>query len=236
MSHHTVPWAKLVVWIDGALLRRPAVVPKKGPKPYVRCCTCRFPKKVLEKLATSEKLAKPNRPLATGVAAMVCVYRHDVRAARGEVPVGRGALDETFDLAYETEQTTATSVPQAGVFLGYAKCYERIPLHTLETFALESGYPRYALYAGFTLRSAGRHIAVRKYVDDMVLVAKGHTLAGNLCYGYRQVHKSLTAMNMKATAPLGNSVGCVEVSSATQGGHHLPAIYDLSALTRFTGE
>eukprot|EP00971_Amphidinium_carterae_P337248 6473971-Amphidinium_carterae.3 len=27
--------------------------------------------------------------------------------ARGEVPMGRGAWDETFDLAFETEQTTA---------------------------------------------------------------------------------------------------------------------------------
>eukprot|EP00971_Amphidinium_carterae_P005194 103698-Amphidinium_carterae.1 len=48
-----------------------------------------------------------------------------------------------------------------------------------------------------TLQSAGRHVSVRKYVDDMVLVASGPCFAGNLCYAYRQVHKSLTAANMK---------------------------------------
>eukprot|EP00971_Amphidinium_carterae_P295325 5864935-Amphidinium_carterae.4 len=47
--------------------------------------------------------------------------RHDVRAwrarctGRGEVLVGRGALDETFDLAFETEKITAAGKPQAGV-------------------------------------------------------------------------------------------------------------------------
>eukprot|EP00971_Amphidinium_carterae_P033977 668889-Amphidinium_carterae.1 len=100
-------------------------------------------------------------------------------------------------------------------FLDCSKCYERIPLQTLETFALESGYPMYALYAALdmysgrrrvllqgavsepvtathgmppgcghavdllhafllkTLKSTGRHVTVRKYVDDMVLVASG---------------------------------------------------------------
>eukprot|EP00971_Amphidinium_carterae_P275928 5475106-Amphidinium_carterae.1 len=48
-----------------------------------------------------------------------------------------------------------------------------------------------------TLKSAGRHVSVRKYVDDMVLVASGPCFAVHLCYGYRQVHKSLTAANMK---------------------------------------
>eukprot|EP00971_Amphidinium_carterae_P134857 2672527-Amphidinium_carterae.1 len=48
-----------------------------------------------------------------------------------------------------------------------------------------------------TLQSAGRHVTVRKYVDDMVLVASGPCFAGHLCYGYRQVHKSLTKANMK---------------------------------------
>eukprot|EP00971_Amphidinium_carterae_P260313 5164637-Amphidinium_carterae.1 len=171
--------------------------------------------------------------------------RHDVRAwrarctGRGEVPVGRGALDETFDLAFDTEQKTAAGKPQAGVFLDCSKCYERIPLCKLEKFALESGYPLYALYAALdmyagrrrvllqgavsepvtathgmppgcghavdllhafllkTLQSAGRHVSVRKYVDDMVLIASGPCFAGHLCYGYRQVLKSLTAANMK---------------------------------------
>eukprot|EP00971_Amphidinium_carterae_P033145 652553-Amphidinium_carterae.1 len=49
--------------------------------------------------------------------------RRDVKAwrarctGRGEVPVGRGALDETFDLAFDTEQITAAGKPQAGIFL-----------------------------------------------------------------------------------------------------------------------
>eukprot|EP00971_Amphidinium_carterae_P274755 5452381-Amphidinium_carterae.1 len=53
--------------------------------------------------------------------------------------VGSGALhvdrtsrkggQGTFDLAFETEQTTATGVPQTGVFLDCSKCYERVPLH-----------------------------------------------------------------------------------------------------------
>eukprot|EP00971_Amphidinium_carterae_P032952 648472-Amphidinium_carterae.1 len=48
-----------------------------------------------------------------------------------------------------------------------------------------------------TLKSAGRQVSVRKYVDDMVLVASGPCFAGHLCDGYRQVHKSLTKANMK---------------------------------------
>eukprot|EP00971_Amphidinium_carterae_P265987 5276304-Amphidinium_carterae.1 len=62
--------------------------------------------------------------------------RHDVRewrarcTGRGEVPVGRGALDET--VAFETELTTASDTPQAGIFLNFSKCYERVPVATLE--------------------------------------------------------------------------------------------------------
>eukprot|EP00971_Amphidinium_carterae_P039202 770590-Amphidinium_carterae.1 len=48
-----------------------------------------------------------------------------------------------------------------------------------------------------TLNIAWRHIAVGKYVDDMVLVAQGPHFAGNLRHGYRQVHRSLTQANMK---------------------------------------
>eukprot|EP00971_Amphidinium_carterae_P070931 1402722-Amphidinium_carterae.2 len=149
------------------------------------------------------------------------------------------ARDETLDLAFEIEQTTAGGVPQAGVFLDCSKCYERVPLHKLETFALKSGYPFYVLYAEHdmysgrcrvliqgavsqpvtathgmppgcghavdllhafllkTLQSAGRHISVHKCVDDMVLVAKVYNFAGNLCYGYRQVHRNLTAANIQ---------------------------------------
>eukprot|EP00971_Amphidinium_carterae_P054663 1076655-Amphidinium_carterae.1 len=47
---------------------------------------------------------------------------------RGEVPVGAGALDETFELAFNTEARNASRVLQAGVFLDCSKCYERVPL------------------------------------------------------------------------------------------------------------
>eukprot|EP00971_Amphidinium_carterae_P183417 3640459-Amphidinium_carterae.2 len=158
---------------------------------------------------------------------------------RGEVPVGRGALDDTFDFAFDTELTTASDTPQAGMFLDCSKCYEGVPFTTLKTFALESGYPTYALYAALdmyaghrriliqgavsepvrathgmppgcghsvdllhsfllkTLKSAGPLVEVRKYVDDMVLVAKGTHFAVHLCQAYRRVHHSLTQANMK---------------------------------------
>eukprot|EP00971_Amphidinium_carterae_P244788 4860245-Amphidinium_carterae.1 len=47
-----------------------------------------------------------------------------------------------------------------------------------------------------TLQDAGRQVTVRKYVDDMVLVAKGPGFATNLCQGYRQVCKPLTRANV----------------------------------------
>eukprot|EP00971_Amphidinium_carterae_P152721 3027054-Amphidinium_carterae.4 len=158
---------------------------------------------------------------------------------RGEVPVGRGALDEPFELALETELTTAAGEPQAGIFLDCSKCYERIPLRSLEKCALESGYPTYALYAALdmyagrrriliqgavsgsvqtthgmppgcghavdllhafllkTLQSAGSQVEVRKYVEDMVLVATGHQFALHLCHAYRRAHSSLTKANVQ---------------------------------------
>eukprot|EP00971_Amphidinium_carterae_P084209 1667072-Amphidinium_carterae.1 len=48
-----------------------------------------------------------------------------------------------------------------------------------------------------TLQSAGRHISVRKYVDNMVLVATCYNFAGKLCYGYGQVHRNLAAANAR---------------------------------------
>eukprot|EP00971_Amphidinium_carterae_P093918 1858619-Amphidinium_carterae.2 len=39
------------------------------------------------------------------------------KVCRPQGKVGRGALDETFDLAFEIEQTTAAGVPQAGVLI-----------------------------------------------------------------------------------------------------------------------
>eukprot|EP00971_Amphidinium_carterae_P121187 2400199-Amphidinium_carterae.2 len=63
----------------------------------------------------------------------------------GEGPVGEGALDETFDLAFKTEARNASRQHQAGVFLDCSKCYERVPLAQLEQFAIERGFPLYAL-------------------------------------------------------------------------------------------
>eukprot|EP00971_Amphidinium_carterae_P205299 4074816-Amphidinium_carterae.1 len=37
-----------------------------------------------------------------------------------------------------------------------------------------------------TLQSAGSKVEVRKYVDDMVLVAKGNHFAVHLCQAYRR--------------------------------------------------
>eukprot|EP00971_Amphidinium_carterae_P006108 120334-Amphidinium_carterae.2 len=89
----------------------------------------------------------------------------DKSTGRGEVPVGRGALDETFDLAFENEKITAAGQPQAGVFLDCSKCYERIPLQTLETFALESGYPLCALYAALDMYAGRRRVLLQGAVS-----------------------------------------------------------------------
>eukprot|EP00971_Amphidinium_carterae_P265988 5276304-Amphidinium_carterae.2 len=48
-----------------------------------------------------------------------------------------------------------------------------------------------------TLQSAGPSGTVRKYVDDIVLVAKRTHFAVNLCQAYRRAHRSLTQANMK---------------------------------------
>eukprot|EP00971_Amphidinium_carterae_P320473 6369906-Amphidinium_carterae.2 len=82
-----------------------------------------------------EKNPKKTYKWIRGGASTRCAYLAG-RTGRGEVPVGRGALDETFDLAFDTELTTASDTPQAGVFLDCSICYERVPLHTLEAFAL----------------------------------------------------------------------------------------------------
>eukprot|EP00971_Amphidinium_carterae_P342650 6482035-Amphidinium_carterae.1 len=53
----------------------------------------------------------------------------------------RCACNETFDLAYLTEERSAPWQHQAGVFLDCSKCYEWVSLGMLEQFAIESGYP-----------------------------------------------------------------------------------------------
>eukprot|EP00971_Amphidinium_carterae_P280121 5560519-Amphidinium_carterae.1 len=93
--------------------------------------------------------------------------------ARGETPVGRGALDETFDLAFDIEQTSSAGVPQAGVFLDCRKCYERILLDRLEQFALESGYPLYALHTCLDMYSSRRRVLIQGAVSSPVTTING---------------------------------------------------------------
>eukprot|EP00971_Amphidinium_carterae_P297878 5918727-Amphidinium_carterae.1 len=97
----------------------------------------------------------------------------DFNHYQGEVPVGRGALDGTFDLASDTEQTTAAGKPQAGIFLDCNKCYERVLLHTLKNFALESGYPTYALYAALDMYAGNREVLIQRAVSESVHATHG---------------------------------------------------------------
>eukprot|EP00971_Amphidinium_carterae_P253769 5037781-Amphidinium_carterae.3 len=111
-----------------------------------------------------------------------CLAGRVYRPGRG-AGIGRGALDETFDVAFDTELTTASDTPQAGIFLDCSKCYERVPLHTLETFALESGYPTYALYAALESRH-GRRILIQGAANEPVYATHGMPLG---C-GHAAVH------------------------------------------------
>eukprot|EP00971_Amphidinium_carterae_P206867 4104714-Amphidinium_carterae.2 len=47
-----------------------------------------------------------------------------------------------------------------------------------------------------SLQCAGRQVEVRKYV----LISSGPNFAGNLCFAYRKVLKSLTDVNMRVNA------------------------------------
>eukprot|EP00971_Amphidinium_carterae_P099501 1968321-Amphidinium_carterae.2 len=57
------------------------------------------------------------------------------RAALGYIPVGRGALDEAFDLSLEVEEHSRKGTLVAGVFLDCSKCYERVSLELLAAAA-----------------------------------------------------------------------------------------------------
>eukprot|EP00971_Amphidinium_carterae_P010088 198681-Amphidinium_carterae.1 len=57
-------------------------------------------------------------------------------------------------------------VPQAGIFLDSRKCYERIPLHKLEEFAIESGYPLYVLYAALHMYAGRRRVLIQGAVSQ----------------------------------------------------------------------
>eukprot|EP00971_Amphidinium_carterae_P047761 940545-Amphidinium_carterae.1 len=121
--------------------------------------------------------ARQRRPIAL----LPQVYRlwsaackHDVKEwrrrcrARGEIPVGEGALDETFDLAFKTEARNASRQHQAGVFLDCSKCYERVPLAQLEQFAIERGFPLYALNCALNMYSGSRRILIQGAVSTAV--------------------------------------------------------------------
>eukprot|EP00971_Amphidinium_carterae_P226849 4499126-Amphidinium_carterae.2 len=88
--------------------------------------------------------------------------------ARGEVLVGEGALDETFDFAFKTEARNASRVHQAGVFLDCSKCYERVPLAQPEQFAIERGFPLYVLNCALNMYSGSRRILIQGAVSDAV--------------------------------------------------------------------
>eukprot|EP00971_Amphidinium_carterae_P114295 2264687-Amphidinium_carterae.1 len=51
--------------------------------------------------------------------------------------------------------------------------YERIPLHSLEAFALKSGYPTYALYAALDTYAGRRRILIQGAVSDPVQATHG---------------------------------------------------------------
>eukprot|EP00971_Amphidinium_carterae_P201622 4000880-Amphidinium_carterae.2 len=89
----------------------------------------------------------------------------------------------------ETEKTTAAGKPQAGIFLDCSKCYKRVPLHTLETFALESGYPLYALYAALDMYSGRRRVLLQGAVSEPVTATHGMPPHSGLPGGVRSREK-----------------------------------------------
>eukprot|EP00971_Amphidinium_carterae_P284378 5645757-Amphidinium_carterae.1 len=60
------------------------------------------------------------------------------------------------------------TVTVPGIVLDCSKCYERIPLSKLEQFALESGYPLYALYACLDMYSGRRRVLIQGSFSSLV--------------------------------------------------------------------
>eukprot|EP00971_Amphidinium_carterae_P010407 205460-Amphidinium_carterae.1 len=85
----------------------------------------------------------------------------------------KGALDETFDVAYLTEERSAAGQHQPGVFLDCSKCYERVPLRVFEEFAIESGYPLYALNVALNMYSGAKRILVQGAISEGVTATCG---------------------------------------------------------------
>eukprot|EP00971_Amphidinium_carterae_P273953 5437239-Amphidinium_carterae.1 len=73
------------------------------------------------------------------------------------------------------------------------------PVHATHGMPAGCGHAVDLLHAFLlkTLESAGAQVEVRKYVDDMVIVAKGPHFAVEVCQAYRRVHRSLTQAKMK---------------------------------------
>eukprot|EP00971_Amphidinium_carterae_P171455 3398698-Amphidinium_carterae.1 len=86
----------------------------------------------------------------------------------GHVLSWHGALDGTF----LTEQRTAAGKHQDGVFLD-CNNYEQVPLSMLEQFAIESGYPPYALNVALNIYSGQRRILVQGAVSEGVTATCG---------------------------------------------------------------
>eukprot|EP00971_Amphidinium_carterae_P340162 6478356-Amphidinium_carterae.1 len=52
-------------------------------------------------------------------------------------------------------------VLQAGVFLDFSKCYERVPLAQLEQFAIERGFPLYVLNCALNMYRGSRRVLIQ---------------------------------------------------------------------------
>eukprot|EP00971_Amphidinium_carterae_P018619 367147-Amphidinium_carterae.1 len=162
--------------------------------------------------------------------------RSDVLAWRqlckdhGETPVGQGALDELFDLAYITEERSAAGQHQAGVFLDCSKRYERAPVRKLEEFALESRYPCYALNVALNMYSGNRRVLVQGAVSEGVqamcglppgcgyaFLIRSLRCAGRQIEVRKRVLASLTLVKMRVNA-LKTVVLCKGFCDQTQAG------------------
>eukprot|EP00971_Amphidinium_carterae_P238978 4743890-Amphidinium_carterae.1 len=125
-------------------------------------------------------------------------------------------LDQTFDVAYLTQERSAAGKHQAGVFLDCSKCYERIPFSGLDEFAIETGYPLHALSVALNMYSGKGRILVQGAVSEGVTATCGlppgcgrslESCKPSLYFfsvvradRQRQVLKSLTAVNMRVNA------------------------------------
>eukprot|EP00971_Amphidinium_carterae_P146523 2904239-Amphidinium_carterae.1 len=108
--------------------------------------------------------------LSKGIWASSCKPRllswRGQRLALGHTPVGRGALDEAFDLSLEVEELSGQSVPMAGVFLDCSKCYERVSLSGLEAAARQAGFPESMLQVALNMYRGRRRVLVNGAVSS----------------------------------------------------------------------